>query len=216
MQLPLQVTFRNMEASPSVYGWIEEEAANLETLYRPIMGCRVAVDAPHRHHKRGAQYHVRIDLTVPGGEIVIKRQPSAKARVLQSGQRKVVKNLEFGIPHKNLRQAIDDAFKAAARRLQDYARRQGGRIKVHEPAPIARVSRLLADEGYGFLTTVDGREIYFHRDSVLNRGFDRLKVGTTVAFAEEPGEKGPQASTVRIVRKSGIKREVAAAAAAAS
>lgn len=214
MQLPLQVTFRNMEASASVQEWIEEEAANLESLYQPIMGCRVAIDAPHRHRRKGVQYHVRIDLTVPGGEIVIKRQPSAKARVLQEGRRKIAKNLEVGIPHKNLRQAIDDAFKAAGRRLQDYARRQGGRIKAHEPAPLARVSRLVADAGYGFLTALDGREIYFHRDSVLNGAFNRLKVGTTVAFAEEPGEKGPQASTVRIVRKSEVKREVAAAASA--
>lgn len=214
MQLPLQVTFRNMEASPAVQEWIEEQATRLESLYHPIMRCRVAVEAPHRHHKKGAQYHVRIDLTLPGGEIVIKRQPSLRGRALQQGRREITKDLEVGVPHKNLRQAIDDAFKAASRRLQDYARRQTGRIKTHEPAPLARVSRLLSDEGYGFLTALDGREIYFHRDSVLNRGFNRLKVGTTVAFAEEPGEKGPQASTVRIVRKSGVRREVAAAASA--
>jgi len=214
MQLPLQVTFRNMEASPAVQEWIEEQATHLESLYQPIMRCRVAVEAPHRHHRKGAQYHVRIDLTLPGGEIVIKRQPSPKGRALQEGRREITKNLEVGVPHKNLRQAIDDAFKAAARRIQDYARRQGGRIKAHEPAHLARVSRLLADEGYGFLTALDGHEVYFHRESVLNRGFNRLKVGTTVAFAEEPGEKGPQASTVRIVRKSGVRREVAAAASA--
>lgn len=214
MQLPLQVTFRNMEASPTVQEWIEEKAVALESLYQPIMRCRVAVEAPHRHHRKGTQYHVRIDLTLPGGEIVIKRQPSLRGRALQRGKGEITKVLEVGVPHKNLRQAIDDAFKAAARRVQDYARRQGGRIKQHGPGPIARVSRLLADEGYGFLTTVDGREVYFHRDSVLNRAFNRLKVGTTVSFAEEAGDKGPQASTVRIVRKSGVRREVAAAAAA--
>ncbi|HTR46166.1 MAG TPA: HPF/RaiA family ribosome-associated protein [Verrucomicrobiae bacterium] len=212
MQLPLQVTYRNMEASPTVQERIEEQANRLETLYRPIMGCRVAVDAPHRHHKKGSQYRVRIDLTLPGGEIVIKRQPTLKGRALQRGRGEITKVLEVGIPHKNLRQAIDDAFKAAARRVQDYARRQGGRIKAHEPKPIARVSRLVPNEGYGFLTTSDGREVYFHRDSVLNRAFNRLKLGTTVSFAEESGEKGPQASTVRIVRKSGVRREVAAAA----
>jgi len=214
MQLPLQVTFRNMEASATVQDWIAEQATRLESLYQPIMHCRVAVEAPHRHHKKGAQYHVRIDLTLPGGAIVIKRQPSSKGRALREGKREITKKLEVGVPHKNLRQAIDDAFKAAARRVQDYARRQGGRIKAHKQTPIARVSRLLGDEGYGFLTALDGHEIYFHRDSVLNRGFNRLKVGTTVAFAEELGEKGPQASTVRIVRKSGVRRELAAAASA--
>ncbi|HXX18439.1 MAG TPA: HPF/RaiA family ribosome-associated protein [Candidatus Acidoferrum sp.] len=213
MQLPLQITFRNMEASGAVQGWIEEEAARLESLYRPIMRCHVTVEVPHRHHKKGAQYHVRIDLTVPGGEIVIKHQPSARGRALHSGKRAVTKVLEVGVPHKNLRQAIDDAFKAAARRLQDYARRQNGRVKAHQPASVARVSQLLADKGYGFLTTPDGREIYFHRDSVLNQAFDRLKVGAAVAFAEEQGEKGPQASTVRVVRKGGSQKVAAAAAA---
>lgn len=212
MQLPLQVTFRNMEATPMVQEWIEEQASRLESLYQSITRCRVAVEAPHQHHKKGAQYHVRIDLTLPGGEIVIKRQPSARGRAIHEGKVAITKELEVGVPHKNLRQAINDAFRAAGRRLQDYARRQRGLIKAHEPAPIGRVSRLVADEGYGFLTTLDGREIYFHRDSVLNRGFGRLKVGSTVAFAEKAGNEGPQASTVRIVRKSGMRREVAAAA----
>jgi cold shock CspA family protein len=56
----------------------------------------------------------------------------------------------------------------------------------------------MGDEGYGFLTTDDGREVYFHKDSVLNQGFQRLKLGARVIFAEEQGDKGPQASTVKI------------------
>ena len=103
------------------------------------------------------------------------------------------------IPHKDLRQAINDAFKAAGRRLQDYARRQRGDIKSHELPSEARVSKIFPREGYGFLTSDDGREIYFHKNSILGRAFPRLTVGTTVRFVEEQGEKGPQASTVRIV-----------------
>jgi cold shock CspA family protein len=102
--------------------------------------------------------------------------------------------------------AIDDAFKAAGRRLQDYARRQRGDIKGRALLPEARVSKLLPQEGYGFLTSDDGREIYFHKNSVLGRAFPRLKVGTTVRFAEEAGEKGPQASTVHIVARQGIQQ----------
>ena len=216
MQLPLQITFRNVESSPIVHEWIEEEVAKLESLYGRMMGCRVTVEVPHRHRKKGAQCHIRIDLTLPGGELVIRHQPSARSRARQAGQGEITKDLEVGAPHKNLRQAIDDAFKAAGRRLQDYARRQGGRVKTHEPTPVARVSRILADEDYGFLTTPDGREIYFHRDSVLNRAFNRLKIGTTVSFAEEQGEKGPQASTVRIKEKGGARRAARAEAASAS
>lgn len=216
MQVPLQITFRNMESSPMVEDWIRAEAARLETFYSQIMGCRVAVEVPHRHHRKGSMYHVRIDLTLPGGELVIKRQPNIRNRVRLTGGAQVKKSLEVGTPHKNLRLAIDSAFKVAGRRLQDYARRQNGRVKTHEPAPAARVSRLFAGKGYGFLVTPDEREIYFHKDSVLNRGFGRLKVGTLVSFVEEQGEKGPQASTVRIVGKQGTRRAVGATAASAT
>jgi len=216
MQVPLQITFRNMESSPIVEEWVRAAADRLETFYGQIMGCRVAVEMPHRHHRKGSMYHVRIDLTLPGGELVIKRQPNIRNRVKQTGAAQVKKSLEVGTPHKNLRLAIDNAFKVAARRLQDYVRRQNGRVKAHEPAPVARVSKLLAEKGYGFLVTPDEREIYFHRDSVLNRGFGRLRVGTLVSFVEEQGEKGSQASTVRIVGKQGTRRALRTAAAAAS
>jgi cold shock CspA family protein/ribosome-associated translation inhibitor RaiA len=213
MQIPLQITFRNMESSRILQEWIQAEVAKLENFYRPIMGCRVAVEVPHRHHRRGVQYHVRIDLTLPGGELVIKHQPNLRSQALQEGKSEITKYLEVGIPHKDLRLTIDDAFKAAGRRLQDYARRQGRRVKTHMPAPSARVSRIIGDEGYGFLMTPEGQEIYFHKDSVLNRGFCRLTIGTLVNFTEEEGEKGPQASTVRIAGKRGTRRAVRAAAA---
>jgi cold shock CspA family protein len=74
-------------------------------------------------------------------------------------------------------------------------------VKVHEPTPYARVSKLFLHEGYGFLETADGREIYFHSNSVLEPGFDHLQIGTEVRFAEEQGAEGPQASTVAVVGK---------------
>jgi cold shock CspA family protein len=77
-------------------------------------------------------------------------------------------------------------------------------VKLRQPRPQATIKQLFPDKGYGFLMTPEGREIYFHRESVLNRGFGRLKVGTIVTFAEEQGEKGPQASRVRIAAKQGI------------
>jgi cold shock CspA family protein len=115
---------------------------------------------------------------------------------------RVAKHSELKTAHKNLRQAIDDAFKAAGRRLQDYARRQRGSVKSHEPPPTARVSKLFPKKGYGFITTQDGREIYFHKNAVLNRGFNNLKTGTKVRFVEGEGEKGLQASTVLIMAKA--------------
>jgi cold shock CspA family protein/ribosome-associated translation inhibitor RaiA len=204
MEYPLQITYRNITPSETIEEWIHAEAAKLDRFYNRVMGCRVAIEMPHRHHRKGRHYHIRIDLTVPGEEIVVKREPSLSDRARQFGETELKKHLELQAPHKNLRLAINDAFKAASRRLQDYARRQRGDTKSRAPLQVGRISKILPDEGYGFLTADDGRGIYFHRNSVLNRGFSRAKVGTRVSFVEQPGEKGPQASTVRVVGKATI------------
>ncbi len=214
MKSQLQITFRNMKPSKEIEELIRAGAAKLGALYSQLVGCRVMVEIPHRHHKKGSPYHVRIDLTVPQGEIIVKREPSLSARARQLGEREIRKNAEVQIPHKDLRFAISDAFKAAARRLQDYARRQRGDIKTHESLPEARVSQIFPQQGYGFLASDDGREIYFHKNSVLGRVFPRLKVGAIVTFVEEPGEKGPQASTVRVIPKQKIPQAAKAAASA--
>jgi cold shock CspA family protein/ribosome-associated translation inhibitor RaiA len=206
MKLPLQITFRNMESSQIVEEWIREEAAKLDTFYNRIMGCHVAVAIPHGHHRNGKPYHVRIDLILPGKEIVIKREANLGNWTRRAGVTKLSKRLEVETPHKNLRIAIHDAFKVVGRRLQDFARLQRGDIKSHEPLPEARISKILREQGYGFFVTEDGREIYFHKDSVLNRAFGRLRIGTTVNFVEEQGEKGLQASTVRIIGKRRVRR----------
>jgi cold shock CspA family protein/ribosome-associated translation inhibitor RaiA len=202
MEIPLQITFRNMPPSGTIENNIREKAAKLESLYGHIMSCRVILEAPHRHHHKGKAYQVRIDLTVPGGELVINRAPKRldAAKLRLPAERDLTETHEPGkhAAHEDIYVAIRDAFNAAGRKLQDYARRRRGKVKLHEPASVARVTKLFPAEDYGFLESADGREIYFHRNSVLQPGFDRLEEGTEVYFAEELGEKGPQASTVRI------------------
>lgn len=201
MILPLQITFRNMESSEAVKGWIQEAANKLEEFHGKITGCRVVVEQPNRRRKAGNHYHVRVDLTVPGGEVVVKRQ--ANFRVLPGRlESRPTKRLEVKAPHKDLRQAINDAFDAMQRRLQDFSRRKRREVKSHQAPPRARVARLFPEEGYGFLETEDGREIYFHRNSVLNNAFDRLTIGSITSFIEEKGDQGPQASTVKPVRRT--------------
>lgn len=180
MELPVQVTIRHASVSDAARELIEKKAAELDSFYDRITSCRVVVEAPHRHSHKGILYNIRIDLTVPGAELVIKREPNEDLYV-----------------------AIRDAFDAAGRRLEEHARRLRGDVKTHEAAPRGRVTRLFPGEGYGFLETPEGREVYFHRNAVLNGGFDRLEVGTEVRFAEEMGEKGPQASTVTPVGRGG-------------
>lgn len=178
MQLPLQITARNMSLSEAAEANIRSKAERLDDFCDCIMRCHVIVEAPHRHQRKGVLYNVCIDLTVPGSEIVIRREANEDVYV-----------------------AIRDAFDAAKRKLQDYQRLRRGQVKTHEAPPAAHVAKLIAEEGYGFLQTSDGREIYFHQNSVLPPGFEQLAVGTPVRFTEEMGDKGPQASTVAILAK---------------
>ncbi len=209
MEYPLQITFRNIKPSETIEEWVRAEARKLDTFYSHVLGGHVVIEMPHRHHTKGRSFHVRIDLAVPGEEIVVKHEPSLR----QWGETQLKKHLEGKTPHKNVRLAINDAFKAVARRLQDYARRRRGDVKRHSPPQLARVSQILPDRAYGFITSEDGRRIYFHQNSLLHRDFTRLKVGTKVSFVEELGDKGPQASTVRIVGKGRVPPQVTSPAA---
>jgi ribosomal subunit interface protein len=178
MQIPLQITFRDFAHSDAVEGYVRTKAAKLDTLDARITSCRVAVEMPHRHARHGEHYRVRIDITVPGGEIVVGHVP---------GEKKA---------YEDLYAAIDASFDDAARRLQDFVRRQRGDVKAHERARHGHVAKLFAYEGYGFLRTPEGEELYFHRNSVLDGAFDRLKIGSRVRFVEETADGGPRATTV--------------------
>lgn len=180
MTLPIQVTFRDMTPSDAVEAYVRRRAAKLEVFSARITGCRVAVEAPHRHQRTGWRFRVRIDVSVPGSEVVVSHTPQDDAT------------------YENAYAAVDDAFDRLGRRLEDYVRRQRGDVKTREdPYRDGRVSKLWTDEGYGFIEA-DGTEIYFHRNSVRHHAFDRLTIGSAVRFVEEAGEKGPQASTVTI------------------
>jgi ribosome-associated translation inhibitor RaiA len=131
MKFPVQITFRNLEPSPIVEECVLAEMKKLDTFYDRIMSCRVAVEIPHRHHRKGKQCHVRIDVTLPGKELVIKREPAAssrsrKTRAVLAGKATKVE------PHHDLRLVIHDAFKAAGRQVQDFARLHRGDVKNHQ------------------------------------------------------------------------------------
>ncbi len=183
MQIPLEITFHRMDPSQAVEARIREKVAGLERFYDRITGCRVVVDSPHGHHRKGKLYQVRIYLTVPGAELAVSR-PHHEAHA-----------------HEDIFVVIRDSFDAARRRLEDFARRQRRDVKTHEVQPHGLIAALVPGENYGKIETSDGRSIYFHRNSVLNEGYDRLAVGSEVRFVEEEGDLGPQASTVRLVGK---------------
>jgi cold shock CspA family protein len=169
---------------PDIDDAIRQRVAELEQRFGRITALHVVVKAPGEHHETGGLYHVTIRLALPDGrEVNIGRTAPSDER------------------HGDLAFAIHDAFKRARRRLQDQARRLQGQVKQHERQPIGTVVRLDGAGEFGFLQSSDAREIYFHRNSVLHDAFARLVVGSRVAFVEEAGDKGPQASTVRLIGK---------------
>lgn len=108
MQIPLQVTFRDMPASAAVEARIREKTDKLNRFYDRIMSCRVVVELAQRHKHQGKLHSVRIDLTVPGAELVANHAQ-----------------------HEDVYVALRDAFGAIARQLEDYARRTRGEVKTH-------------------------------------------------------------------------------------
>lgn len=211
MNFPIQIRYRNVEASPAVEEWVRKEAEKLSLFHQKILRCRVMLDLSHRHLQQGNRYEARVLLSAPGGQVVASSRTTAvdPQKLLEQGKK--VKRMEIEAPHKDLRIAIADAFQAVGRRLQDQLQRQRKKIKRHEPRE-GRVVEIFPSRGFGFLETNEGRRVYFHEHSVLNGAFGRLTAGTRVAFAEENGEQGPQASTVRLLRVSRHPRRTSAAA----
>jgi len=198
MLLPVQVTFRNVKDLAGLEELVQKEAAKLERFYDRITSCRVVVERPQRA-KSSKLYHVRIDLGVPSGELVVKHTPTLHGALQDTKAEKSRQEAESVLLHKTPQRAIHEAFHEMRRRLQDYARRQDGFVKSTSKLAEAEVKEVFPDQGYGFLETADNRQVYFHRASVLEDQFNQLRAGTRVRFAEEMGEKGPQASTVKII-----------------
>jgi len=197
--IPTQVTFRGLSHSDALEADIRECVAWLEQFYAGIVRCRVLVEVPHRHRHGGRHFHVRVEVTVPGAApIVVSHEPSLHGALKDIEEEATRKETEVESVHRYAGVAVRQAFDAARRRLEDVAREQRGTVKTHEVPAHGRVAEISTVDGFGFIETNEHR-VYFNRASVLGGAFDDLAVGAPVAFVEEQGEKGPQASTVRVL-----------------
>lgn len=199
--IPVQVTFRDLAHDEALEQEIRDRVSWLEQFYPGIVRCHVLVEVPHRHRHDGRHVHVRIDMTVPGGPpIVVSHEPSLHGRSKDFEDEAHRKEDEVQSVHRHARVAIHEAFDVARRRVEDFAREQRGTVKAHEVVAHGAVVELSKADEYGFIQAGEQR-IYFNRASVLDDAFDALAIGTPVAFVEEKGEEGPQASTVRVLGK---------------
>jgi cold shock CspA family protein/ribosome-associated translation inhibitor RaiA len=173
MQVPLTITMRHMAPSDALEAKIRRKARKLEEFHPNITGCHVVLEEQRRHHQQGHWFNVRLEVHLPGHEIVVNRDHDEDANV-----------------------ALRDAFDAAARRVEDVARLHRGDVKQH-PMPLhGAVARLFARDGYGFIRTADGSEFYFSRENVVDPSFEQLEEGTEVQFIAEPAGEGMQAKRV--------------------
>lgn len=185
MQIPLELQFQDAPKSPWIEDFVRRRVDKLERLCDYITRCRVSIERPNQHADTGNPFRVQIDLTIPPGhEVVVTKEPRE------------------GGAKEELRTVVASAFDAAERQVKEVVERQRRHVKTHAE-PHAFVVRKFGGEGYGFLKTPDGREIYFHENAVVGHDYERLEVGTQVRFEEAMGEMGPQATTVRIVDKPG-------------
>jgi ribosomal subunit interface protein len=108
-----QIIWQNLSPSDEIETKIRKHITKLEKFADRLSDCRVVIEVPHRHHHHGNIYHVQINLTVPGRELVVNRQPPVQQT------------------HEDLHVAISDAFESAERQLKDYAQQRRGEIKTH-------------------------------------------------------------------------------------
>lgn len=183
MNIPLQVTYRGVDKTESIDRLIREKTALLDRHHDGLSSCRVAVEKPNRPDEPGSGWRVRLDLTVPPRhELVIVEEANKGDQ---------------------LAHVIQLAYDRADRQL----RKEGERLRE-----VRGVSTGLEANGFvqqlfddhGFLRDLAGREIYFHRHSVLNATFRELTVGTPVHYSEEQGEQGPQASSLHVLSDQSV------------
>lgn len=181
MQRPLQVTFQDLPVDPQARELIEEKVAKLEMLSVGLQGVRVVVTSPHQRHRARNRYAVRVEMTLPGRELVTSRE---------HGDHPSTENLFV---------AIRNAFRAAERQLDAFQKHRAESARHAQTGkPQGRIVQLFPYEGFGFLLSEDGREIYFEKGAVAKGQFTRLQPGQAVHYAESEGQAGPRASRVEL------------------
>jgi ribosomal subunit interface protein len=175
MKLPVQITFHGMEASDALEAAVRSKVEHLERFSSNIMSCRVAIDLLQKHRHQGRPFGVRIDLKIPGRELVVDRVEDEDVYI-----------------------ALRDAFDGMKRQLEDAVRQQRGKEKQHPHELHGEVVRLDQEGGFGFVRTPNGEEYYFGRDNLTSGQFSKLSVGTTVQFIGEVAGEGLQAKRVSL------------------
>ena len=180
MRIEPQILFLGMERSEALETAARARIARLERHAAGIIACRLAIELDHKHSRQGRPVRVRIDLSLPGRELVVDRIADEDAYV-----------------------ALRDAFDDMRRRLDALRQQRRGEVKHHAPEQRGVVDRLDAEGGFGFIRSADGEDFYFGRSNLAGLRFEQLTVGQPVRFIVEAASDGLQAHRVSLGRPNG-------------
>jgi cold shock CspA family protein/ribosome-associated translation inhibitor RaiA len=177
--MELKVEARNVELKKGWQMKIEEEKEKLLKSYASfVLHLRVSIEAT-THHKEGG-YQVKIVASVPNDTVVVTRKGEI------------------------VRPLLIEAFDVLTLQLKEILRKKRKSKKQTEAAVVSDsvgiINKVSPHESYGFITTFDDREIYFHENALKNVEIDDLVEGDSVIYGESLGDKGPQASWVRVAK----------------
>jgi cold shock CspA family protein/ribosome-associated translation inhibitor RaiA len=225
MQVPPEIVAKNVSITPDIDRLLTRGIARLEKVCDHIISTHIALEREQGRHQKGNPYHMRIDVRIPNRpNIIVQRssmpstkvqkepgsieaQPLTKSEIETSESQYFLTEVvgEKKTREEILPSLIRRSFDSARRELEKVVERQRGDIKTHPEQQVqAVVEEIFPEKDYGFLQTLDGQHLYFHKNSVLHKHWNRLTPGTIVRYVAEVGEKGLQASTVDMVNKPGV------------
>lgn len=188
MQIPLEISFHNVEHSDWAEAEVREHVRKLEQIYSRLKSCRVRVEqrADNQHHTIPPV--VRVELGIPGRkEIVVAHEPERLQRKFQ---------------RPDLHNAINEAFRIATKQLSALKEERSNRQSVRQGEEsyefTGQIAEVRVEEDFGFVLTGDGSLLYFHRDAVTNGDFDKLKRGDSVSYVIADSNTGPVAGRIRL------------------
>jgi len=191
MQVPVEISYHNIDKSQAADEAIRSHVADLEEIYDRITSCRVRVDQRARSESRSIPPVVRIELGIPGHKnIVVAHEPDHLLRKYQTP---------------DLYNAINEAFRIAELQLQQLKQMRETNTRIAQEGDLrflGQVAEIYPLQDYGYLLNKEGALLYFHRNSILSGDFDYLVRGDEAYYVEETGDTGPLAKKVWIKESS--------------
>lgn len=179
MAKSLHVAYRNMARSSAIDAHIERSFSRLQQSLRGTDSCHVTIETLPPGDGGNTRYSVCIDLTTP--------------------DQSHLRSDEYQHVHSDVFIAISRAFDEVLRQIENSQTRTYVHRGDRQKPLSGRIIELFPDLGYGKIETAEGREVYFHRNSVLGDDFAKLKIGSLVNFTEDIGMLGPQATVLKLV-----------------